>query len=192
MIILRTRAMDAEMCAARSSLNFSTCGSGPKLCTSPIVRENTRPPGVRTMCSSDESLLPIQTPLMNTASPLCQRFPPCRPRCVGFTIGQFVRRHPVAFRFVSTDLAIPHDATAMPSSVLSAPKVSLLPNRIWQSARIVRDCSSTAWIARSAGFDAELCFGVVSNFTRSPDTFFTLFARATVAGSPSHLNRTCL
>ena len=75
---------------------------------------------------------------------------------------------------------------------LSAPKVSLLPNRIWQSARIVRDCSSTAWIARSAGLDAELYFGVVWNFTRSPAMFFTLFARATVAGSPSHLNRTCL
>ena len=36
-----------------------------------IVRENTRPPGVRTMCSSDKSLLPTQTHLMNTVSPLC-------------------------------------------------------------------------------------------------------------------------
>ena len=38
-------------------------------------------------------------------------------------------------------------------------------------------------MARSAGLYAELCFGVVSNFTRSPAMFFTLFARATVAGS---------
>ena len=91
--------------------------------TVPIVVENTRPPRVRTVCSSDKSLLPTKTPLMNTASPLCQRFPPWRPRCVGFgtltrtifrerydfmsvmfTMGLFVRRHSVALRFVSTDL----------------------------------------------------------------------------------------
>ena len=43
-----------------------------------LFAKNTRLPGVRTMCSSDVSLLPTQTPLMNTASPLCQRFPPSR------------------------------------------------------------------------------------------------------------------
>ena len=78
------------------------------------VRGNTRPSGVRTMCSSYVSLLPTQTPL-NTESPLCHRFPPCRPRCVGLgfpdmndlrerhdlmstklTVGLFVCRHPVA------------------------------------------------------------------------------------------------
>ena len=101
-----------------------------------IVRENTRPPGVRTMCSSDKLLLPTQTPLMKTASPLCQRFPPCRPRCVGFgtltrtifrerfdfmsvmlTTSLFVCRHSVALRFVPTDLPSSHDATARPRSV---------------------------------------------------------------------------
>ena len=51
-----------------------------------IVRESTRPPGVRTMWSSDVSLLPTQTPLINVASHLCHRLPPCRARCVGLGI----------------------------------------------------------------------------------------------------------
>ena len=88
-----------------------------------IVRENTRPPGVRTMCSSVAALPPTQTPLMNTTSPLCHRFPPCRARCLGLgtltrtttrerhdlmsfllTVGPLACRHPVAPLLVSTDL----------------------------------------------------------------------------------------
>ena len=50
-----------------------------------IVPENTRPP----KRENDVFVRPITStnpkhPVMNTASPLCQRFPSCRPRCVGF------------------------------------------------------------------------------------------------------------
>ena len=109
---------------------------------------------------------------------------------VMLTTGLFVRRHSIALRFVSTDL---------PSRMTQQPCPSVCPRQNFhccqnasgnphESSEIVPQQPES----RSAGLDAELCFGVVSNFTRSLAMFFTLFARATVAGSPSHLNRTCL
>ena len=88
-----------------------------------IVHENTRPPCVRTMCSSDKSCLPTQTTLdehcvalvptfSSLQTTMCRLWKPdkndFRERhdfmSVMPSMGLFVRRHSVALRFVSTDL----------------------------------------------------------------------------------------
>ena len=100
------------------SRNPASCGRESSNCRT--VRENTRPPGVRTMCSSDKSLLPTQNTLDEHCIALVPTFSSlqttmwlCNPdkndfrekddlMSVMLTIGLFVRRHSVALRFVST------------------------------------------------------------------------------------------
>ena len=105
---------------------------------------------------------------------------------VTLTISLFVRRHSIALWFVSTDLPSRMTQQPCPDRFVCAKSFTAAKSHL--AVRTNRP----AWIARSARFDAELCFGVVSNFTKSPAMCFTLFARATVAGSPSRLNRTGL
>ena len=97
------------------------------------VHENTRPPGVRTMCSSDKSLLQTQTTpdehcvafvptFSSLQTTMCRLWNPdkndFRERydfmSVMLTIGLLARRHSVALRFVSTDL--PSRMTQQPCS----------------------------------------------------------------------------
>ena len=56
------------------------------------------------------------------------------------------------------------------------PKVSLLPNRIFQSERVVRDCFSTTCIARSEKDSMLNCASVLSRFSPDFQSCFSVFA----------------
>ena len=133
---------------------------------------------------------------MNTASLLCQRFPAARPQCVGLgnpdksdfrerydfmsvmlTMGLFVRRHSISLLIISTDL---------PAGMTWQPR----PDWFFSSKCFTIAKAHLAICTNRPSLFFDSLHGALRGI-RSLAKCFTLLARATVAGSPSHLNRTC-
>ena len=81
----------------------------------------------------------------------------------------------------------PHDVSALATAAGVCQ-----PMRFSKSYRITLTCSSSALIARSAGFVRLSCLGVLENKTRSRRRSSHFTAKATVAGSPLQRKRTFL